>query len=192
MNMSLERIYYIGLRRSNRNVEFRKRLALQNYDMSMVERHEGHDPRDYETLDDFFAAAKRAHPEWDNELPVSGFKCLHILLHILYGDPDKRHSHEIENHARNQRKITPRIYKNFRSFGEKCMIISPADAKMFKEAMLEDPTKFLDDLISKVLLPRNIPGCYSVVDTGLYVYAPTLPSDAAAINRLFHKELSRA
>ena len=53
------------------------------------------------------------------------------------------------------------------------------------EAMQEMPQKGLEGVVAHVLLPRNIPGCYSVVDPKLYLSMVHLPSDLDRINSLF-------
>ena len=230
--MGLERIYSISIERSERNSLFLKSLEFHGIDLSIDERHEGHDVRDYENRNDFFEDAKRAHPDWNvhlnynkpaytgllwsirdilkdiqkrgyismmvwddthincsletfnkllNELPASGFKC----LQIYYCDPYSGHPDFIVKHARNQKKITPRIYENFRTAGDNCTILSPAGAKMMLEAMQEMPQKGLEGVVAQVRLPRNIRGCYSVVDPKLYLSLVHLPSDLDSINNLF-------
>lgn len=230
--MELERIYYISIKRSERNALFRKNFEAHGIDLSIVERHEGHDVRDYENRDDFFEDARRAHPDWNvhlnydkpaytgllwairdilkdiqkrgyismmvwddtyincpletfnallNELPASGFKC----LQIYYCDPYKGQPDFVVERARNQKKITPRIYENFRGAGDNCTIISPTGAKIMLEAMQEMLQKGLEGVVGHVLLPQNIPGCYSVVDPKLYLSIVHLPSDLGRINNLF-------
>ena len=229
--MELKRIYYVSIKRSQRNSLFRKNLELRGIDLSIVERHEGHDVRDYENRDDFFEDAKCVHPDWNvqfdyfkparmgllwtirdilkdiqkrgcvsmmiwddmrincpletfnallNELPASGFKC----LQIYYCDPYKGPDFVLE-HARNQKKITPRIYENFRGAGDNCTIISPAGAKMIFEAMQELPRTGLEGVVVRKLLDRKIQGCYSVADQELYVSVVCLPSDLDSIDNLF-------
>ena len=64
---------------------------------------------------------------------------------------------------RNQEKIHPEIWKNFRAAGDTIFIISPAGAKMSIQAMDEKPNMNFEGVVEDVLLPRNIPGCYAVV-----------------------------
>jgi hypothetical protein len=94
-----------------------------------------------------------------DKIPDDDFKYLQI------GNCENNAIHQPRTipHMRNQEKIHPEIWKNFRAAGDNLFIISPAGAKMSIQAMDEKPNMNFEGVVEQVLLPRNIPGCYAVV-----------------------------
>lgn len=95
------------------------------------------------------------------KIPAETFKCLQVHWCAVENCDE-----ETILHAETQQTVEgcPEIYRNFRSAGDNINIISPAGANLLLQGMDEMPTFNLEGVIEKALLPRNVPGCYSIVN----------------------------
>ena len=109
------------------------------------------------------------------KIPSEHFKC----LQLHWCDVEKC-GEEILLHAKNQKTLLgcPEIYRNFRSAGENINILSPAGATLFLQEMDKMPASNLEAVIGKGLLPRNIPGCYSIVNRREWLGSPIKRSES--------------